>query len=231
MTQYIVCNHPQGSAEWLTDRIGKITGSVVEAVFAEGRGGKESITKKKLRVQKAMEIIKGEPYPEGFKSAAMMWGNEQEPHARMRYELETGLDVAEMGFIYLPGIAAGVSVDGAVVDGGRRGFVEFKCPDTHTHMDYLVADAIPPEYLPQITHEFWVTGYDFCDFVSYDPRVEDCLQLFVKRVWRDEAAVQKHAAGVITFTLEVDKQVKEYRALIERRRAAKAANQTFAEAA
>jgi hypothetical protein len=93
-----------------------------------------------------------------------------------------------------------------------RGFLEIKCPKTATHIGYLLANRLPPEYLAQVTHTFWVTGAEFCDFVSYDPRLPEYLRLFHVRIMRAEVDVAAHEAEVLAFLSEVDALEKRLRA-------------------
>ena len=203
MSRFITSPNAQGTPEWFADRMGMVTGSTAKSALARSK-----IAGAGMRVDLMMDlalqnITKVQP-EEGYKSQEMLWGNEQEPHARMAYELRTGLDVSESGFVYLAsGVKAGCSVDGFVVDGGRKGFTEFKCPKSKTHWGYIVNGAAPSEYATQITHNFWITGYDFCDFMSFDPRMPEKLREFHIRIERDEAAVKAHEAGVLQFLEEL----------------------------
>jgi hypothetical protein len=190
-----------------------VTGSACSAVFAKLKSG-EAATRANLRMDLVLETVTGNPPEEGYKSPEMIWGTEQEPFARMAYEMAKGFDVTESGFVYLAdGTKAGCSVDGFVVDGGRKGFTEYKCPKSKTHWGYILGGVAPSEYMNQITHNFWITGAAFCDFMSFDPRMPEKLREFHVRIERDEAAVQAHAAGVIQFLMEVDADVKKMRQL------------------
>ena len=48
-----------------------------------------------------------------------------------------------------------------------------------------------------------VTGKEWCDFVSYDPRLPEDLQLFVVRLERDEEYIKAMEAEVEKFLGEV----------------------------
>lgn len=218
MSRYIVCQHEQGTEGWFNDRLGLVTGSVVSAVFATVKSG-EASTRADLRMDLLLERITGAAQPKGYTSPEMAWGTEQEPHARMAYEMTKGLDIAESGFVYLPDIKAGCSVDGFIYDGGKVGIYEAKCPKSKTHWGYINAGVMPSTYKAQVTHNLWITGADFCDFMSFDPRFDPVLQQFHFRVWRNEAEINQHAAGVRQFLLELDADEKKMRALIEQRRA------------
>ena len=51
------------------------------------------------------------------------------------------------------------------------------------------------------------TGRAWCDFVSFDPRMPDDLQLFVKRVERDPKRIAELCAEVTKFLGEVDQMM------------------------
>jgi hypothetical protein len=212
MSRYIVSEHPQGTPGWFKDRLGFVTGSVVKAVFATIKSG-EAAARADLRVDLCLQLITGDVPEQGFKSLEMIWGTEKEPLARLAYEMATGNDVEESGFVYLAdGTKAGCSVDGFTKDGGRIGLVEFKCPKSKTHWNYIKDGKAPAEYMPQIVHNLWITGAEFCDFMSFDPRMPEGLQTFLIRVERDEAAIQAHAAGVMEFLETVKAEEASMRA-------------------
>lgn len=218
--RYITCTHPQGSEGWFSDRLGKVTGSSVSAVFAKIKTG-EASTRADYRMDLVLERITGKPTePDFVKTKDMERGNEMEPHARMGFEIATGLDVRESGFVYLPDVAAGCSVDGWIEQDGKIGIFEAKCPKSKTHYGYLLAGVAPSQYMPQITHNMWVTGAEFCYFTSYDDRMPEGLQQFIIRIDRNEDAIREHEAGVLQFLKEVDADEAKMRKLIEQRMAA-----------
>ena len=141
------------------------------------------------------------------------WGKEQEAHSRMAYELRTGLDIREMGFLSMNGVMAGCSLDGLIEEDGRIGVWESKSPKSKTHLEYLLAGVLPDDYLRQVTHNVWVTGADFADFQSYDPRMPAGLGLFIVRVWRKDLDIEGHERGVLQFLAELDAEEKRVRAL------------------
>lgn len=200
----IVCEHAQGTPEWLADRAGRATGSRAKDILAKIKTG-EAAARRNYRVQLATERLTGKPQESGFVSKEMQWGTDQEPFARMAYESATGNLVTEMGFIYLPNIMAGCSVDGLIEEGDRTGVFEAKCPLSATHVEYLVSGNLPTEYKPQILHNVYVTGADFADFVSFDPRMPEKLQLFKVRWERDEAEIKEYEAELLDFLSGVDR--------------------------
>lgn len=202
MSRYILSEHAQGTDGWKAARAGKATGSRAGDILAKIKTG-EAAARRDYRVQLVTERLTGAPAADGFVSKEMQWGTEQEPFARMAYEIATSAIVKEAGFAYLPEIAAGCSVDGFIDDGGVMGLLECKCPKSATHIGYLQAGKLPSTYEPQILHNMWVTGAEFADFVSFDPRLPENLQLFRIRVVRDEAKIKAHEAEVMLFLSEV----------------------------
>lgn len=208
MSRYIVCEHDQGTDGWLQDRAGRATGSRAKDILATIKSG-EAAARRDYRLELAIERITGSPAPQGFISADMAWGTEQEPFARMAYEAQTGRFVSESGFVYLPEIMAGCSVDGFVEDGGRVGIWEAKCPKSFTHISYVRANKMPSAYEPQIIHNMYITGAAFADFVSFDPRLTGKLQLFTVRVERDESVINDYEAKLLQFLAEVDAEYNQ----------------------
>jgi hypothetical protein len=129
----------------------------------------------------------------------------------MAYEIKREVIVHESGFAYLTDIQAGCSVDGFVEDYDGMGIVEYKCPKSATHIEYLMANRLPPEHEPQVLHNLWITGAAFCDFASFDPRLPEHLQLFVIRVQRDEEKLKAHEAEVLRFLEEVEALYQQLR--------------------
>lgn len=208
MSRYIVSPHAQGTDGWLQDRAGRATGSRASDILATIKSG-EAAARRDYRLELVVERMTGAPAPQGYVSAEMQWGTEKEPFARMAYEAQTGRLVSESGFAYLPNIMAGCSVDGFIEDSGRIGIWEAKCPKSYTHISYRMGGKVPPAHEPQILHNLWVTGAEFADFVSFDPRFPEPLQLFVVRYERDEKAILDYEAKLFQFLLEVDQQYNQ----------------------
>lgn len=208
MIRYILSEHQQGTDGWKSDRAGKATGSRAADILATIKAG-EAAARRNYRAQLVAERLTGSPAENGFVSEAMKWGTATEGLARLAYESATGAIVREAGFAYLPDIQAGCSVDGFIEDGDKIGIFEAKCPLTATHINYLLNDRLPPEYEPQLLFNMWITSAAFADFVSFDPRLPDNLQLFRVRVQRDEAKLIKIGAEVIVFLQETDALLKK----------------------
>lgn len=199
----------QGSEEWHIARSGKVTASSVENVLAKGKGGAESKTRKDYLIQIATERLIGRPAGDSYFSDVMQWGLEQEPFARAAYEMHAKTFVDQVGFVLHPTIdGAGMSPDGLV---GDTGLVEIKCPLSKTHVRYRLENKVPAEYCMQMLWQMACAERDWCDFVSFDPRMPEDLQLFVVRFERDDEAIKAMEAEVLTFLTEVDELIKRLR--------------------
>lgn len=210
MSRYICSPHAQGSPEWLADRAGRLNGSEVAAIFATIAKG-EAAARADLRYKIVLERLTGKPEQNGYVSPEMAWGTEQEPFARMAFEMANDLDVTESGYCYLPELMAGVSPDGFVTENGKLGIIEFKCPKSRTHLGYIDAGIVPKIYVPQVDHTMWITGAEFAYFQSFDPRFPEKLQRFQVRIDRDHERIDLHEKTVLKFLEEVEELEKQLR--------------------
>jgi len=194
----------QRTDEWRQLRIGKVTGSRICDVLAEIKKG-EAASRRNYRAEIVVETLTGIA-SEGFISKEMQWGMDTEPFARAAYELQQDVEVTTVGFATHPLIERfGASPDGLV---GTDGLVEIKCPNTATHLDYLLNGVAPADYEPQMLAEMACTGRQWCDFVSFDPRLPSHLQLFVRRFHWDEARITEIETKVVKFIEEVDEVLR-----------------------
>ena len=195
----------QGTDEWRALRLGHVTASNVADVMAKGKSG-EAVTRKKYKVKLLAERLTGASQ-DFYTNAAMEWGTEQEPYARMAYEVANDVLVDKTGFWPHETIKwVGVSPDGLVdIDG----LGEIKCPNTTTHLDYILDDKVPTEYYKQIQCQLWVTGRSWCDFISFDPRLPQRNQLFVKRCFRDEALMAEMEKEIREFLQEIEYLIEQ----------------------
>lgn len=201
----------QGTLEWRMLRLGKISGSRISDVMAKGRDNKPSVTRENYMYELATERLTNIP-TESFTSPAMTWGTENEDMARTAYEVFKGVFVSELPWVAHPNIAnAGCSPDGLVDD--ELGLVEIKCPNTKTHIEYILKGEPAKTYYNQMMWQMACTGRQYVDFVSYDPRLPVDLELFVARLQRDEEQIQLITEEVIKFDNEVTQLVNKLKEL------------------
>lgn len=199
----------QRSAEWFAARAGRLTGSCAKDMLAKVQSG-EAAARRDLRTRLVVERLTGEPQEESaFVNAAMQRGIDKEPEAFAAYEAETGLVVRRTGFLAHTELMVGCSLDGDVDN--FAGIIELKCPKSATHLGYLRAGGLPSPHRPQVLHNLWATGAQWCDFASYDDRFPPHLRLFRVRVERNEQDIAEYAAAATAFLAEVE---REYQSLL-----------------
>lgn len=201
----------QGSEAWHALRLGKVTASRISDIIARTKTG-WGASRKNYAAELVAERLTGTP-AEGFTNAAMKWGTETEPQARAAYEFFCDQAVVEVGFVDHPTIKmSGASPDGLI---GDDGMVEIKCPNTATHIDTLLAKSIPDKYIAQMQWQMACAGRQWNDYVSFDPRLSGGLQLFVRRLQRDDGRIAELEKEVRIFLAEVDKIVADLTGLSE----------------
>ena len=207
----------QRSEAWRQARCGHLTASRAHVVLARGRKGGDSLMRLDYRRQLIFEQLTGTPDDSQFVSAAMRRGLEQEPAARAAYAQHTGQRVETSGFVAHDDLPIGCSLDGHVArfTGLLRlpGVVEVKAPNTATHLEYLTSRRIPARYRAQLTHHLWITGAEWCDFVSFDDRLPPPMHLFVLRVHRDQVDVAGYARAATQFAEELLADVRALQGL------------------
>jgi putative phage-type endonuclease len=206
----------QGSAEWFAIRAGRVTASRVADVIAKTKTG-WGASRANYMAELIAERLTGEP-AERFTNAAMQWGTDHEPDARAAYEFFRDASVIEVGFVEHPAIAmTGASPDGLV---GDDGLVEIKCPNTATHLDTLLSQTVPAKYVTQMLWQMACTGRQWCDFVSYDPRLPESMSLFVKRIDRDDKRIAELETDVSAFLVETANKLAQLNSLYGTKEAA-----------
>lgn len=204
----------QRTPEWFQSRLGRLTGSRAADALDFLKGGKESAKRRDYRMQLVCERLTGRPQEDGFTNAAMERGVELEPAALVAYERLTGHVAQPSGFLAMTDVMAGCSLDGQVDQ--FTGILEIKCPKTSTHLGYWRGPSqAPADYLPQITHNLWVTGAQWCDFLSFDDRLPAELQTFLVRVKRADVDMAAYESAAMAFLAEVDAEVTALQAEIK----------------
>jgi putative phage-type endonuclease len=206
----------QGSPEWFAQRCGKVTASCIADMMAKtktGWGASRLNYRAKLVAERLTGIVE-----KGYSNAAMEWGSAMEADARTAYEFYRGVDVVLAEFVTHPTIAmSGASPDGYV---GDDGLVEIKCPNTATHIETLLGQAVPGKYNLQCQWQLACTGRAWVDWVSFDPRMPEEMRLFVRRIERDEARIKDICDHVECFLQEIDATVAELTKLYRQQEAA-----------
>lgn len=193
----------QGSPEWFTVRLGKVTASRISDVMAKTKNG-WGASRANYMAQLIAERLTGEAQ-ESFSNAAMQWGTDHEPDAKAAYEFYTDTEIASVGFVHHPKLSmSGASPDGLV---GPDGLLELKCPNTSTHIDTLLGQTAPEKYMSQMQWQMACADRLWCDFVSFDPRMPEPMRLFVTRIMRDDERIEEMEGLVTAFLVELDQKL------------------------
>jgi len=206
----------QGTPEWRAARAGSLGASQVQQALSRIKSG-WGADRANVMAQLVVERLTGLP-TDSFTNAAMQWGNDKEPEARAAYSFIMDVDVAQVGLVLHPTIpGTHASPDGLV---GERGLLEIKCPNSATHIETLSGGAVPGKYVTQMQWQMACTEREWCDFVSFDPRLPAEMQLFVRRVERDDALIASLEADVRDFLAEVDAKIEALKSAVQQKEAA-----------
>jgi YqaJ-like viral recombinase domain len=192
-----IINCEQNSEEWLRARAGIATASQFSTILAKGEGK----TRRTYMLKLAGEIITGEPM-ESFSNEHTERGHTMEDQARDLYAFQTGYQLDRVGFI--KDGRKGCSPDSLI---GTDGGAEIKTKLPHLLIEVLLKGEVPPEHKAQIQGTLWIAKRQWWDIGIYWPK----MPLFVKRMERDEAYIQKLATAVDTFNAELDEVVAQIR--------------------
>ena len=147
-----------------------------------------------------VERLSGAPVmiPENY---ALQWGKDNEPLALAAYEAKTTQMVREVEFIKSDVLHCGASPDGLINDDGG---IEIKCPvNAIKHIHTLRKNEMPDEHIPQVQGQMAVADLQWVDFVSFDPRLPEHLQLFIKRIERDQVYIDTLLNDISVFESEL----------------------------
>lgn len=213
----------QRTLQWFADRAKCITASRMsdlyyeQGVFKTGPRAGQSKPPTKARMdyidQIVAEILTDGP-KDSVNAKALDYGKEMEPQALAAYEFLTGNQTETCGFIRHPDYSfIGASPDFlAGTDGGG----EIKCPMSIVVHATTLREGLPSEHIEQIQGGLWVTGRQWWDFISYNPKFPYGLDLYVQRIERDNEAIAK----IQEDCLSAWQQVQEILKTLEARKAA-----------
>ncbi len=175
--------------EWLSKRLGKITCSKFTDLMANGKSKDHPFSQTGMTYLKRIVAERlGSWY--SISARSMDHGNEYEPHAIAEYASRKSVAVDSKPFQYFAYTDdIGGTPDGLV---GIDGCIEVKCPfDPSVHVNTLLSMEVPKEYEWQVVGHMLVTGRQWCDFISYDPRMNGKHKLCVIRVERSEPRIDE----------------------------------------
>jgi hypothetical protein len=194
----------EGWGELSPERIGRATASRISDVIAKTKSG-YSTSRGNYAAELVAERLTGVQYSSGYENAAMKFGRETEPLARIAYEFHTDSQVDKAGFIVHPTIPlSGASPDGVI---NNDGLVEIKCPNTATHIATLRGEPMADKYYVQVQWQMACTKRLWTDWVSFDPRLPEEMRLFVARIPLDRKRIHELEDEVTAFLAEVEATV------------------------
>lgn len=175
----------QKTPEWIQLRLDHpLTASEAQAIGNQGKG-LETLCWNKLAEKYSSAS------PEDISNNHIDRGNELEEHARAMYELDTGRQVTEVGFITNEKYPlAGASPDGLVEDGG----LEIKCFADPKHFRFIIEPTIESQYMWQMQMQMLIGEFKFVDFVAFNPNYTNSL--VIVRVKKDKEKQDKLKEGL-----------------------------------
>ena len=201
-----IINCEQGSPEWINARLGLVSASRFKDVMTEPRAKKDkeagmlSGTAESYMQELISEILTGQQM--AISGKALDHGTEYEPAACTHYEFMFDIDVEHVGIILTDDRKTGASPDGLV---GADGMIEIKCPySSKNHIATIISGCMPSEHMPQVQGNMWINGRQWCDFISFDPRIDGDAGFFVQRIYRDEEYIQTLEEKVSAFVRKME---------------------------
>lgn len=153
----------------------------------------------------AIERISLMPHGEPPKAWVLARGHEMEAAARMIYEARTGAFVTESGICITECEGFAYSSDGLCDDDG---LIEIKAPIDSAKIMAMWLTGDVSEYMHQMQGGLWITGRKWCDFIMYVPDLAPVgKDLFVKRVFRDDAFIDTMVGQLMRFQALVEANV------------------------
>ena len=73
----------------------------------------------------------------------------------------------------------------------------------------LLHGAFDGKYIKQVQFQMACTGRAWVDLVSFDPRLPGDMQIFIKRIPRDDGMITELEKEAVAFLREVDATVLE----------------------
>jgi putative phage-type endonuclease len=193
----------QGSEAWHDLRCGWVGASRIADVMAKGKTGGPSASRANFMADLIVARLTGKN-PETYQSEEMRWGVENESNAVALYEFRNDVETTKCSFIKHPAIHyAGASPDRLI---GDYGVLEVKCFKTSNHIETLMTETIDRRYFLQIQWQLACTQRQWADFIAYDPRLPPSMQLFQKRIFRDEKIIAELTIGVKEFLAELEEK-------------------------
>lgn len=167
----------QRSPEWLKARIGRVTASSVGAIL----GNSPFRTRGDVMRQMVRSYHGAESEFTG--NIATEYGTNNEAGALVEFEMLTGMDVAQVGFVTREDWA-GCSPDGLIEEDAG---LEIKCPFGLRKEESPVFKSLhdQPHYYDQVQFSLWVTGREIWHFFQWAPNGHAMEKTVPDPEWQD----------------------------------------------
>lgn len=203
----------QGSAAWIEARCGCFTASRVSDAFAKLKSGAWAMSRHDYLMELVAERMTGRAAPH-YVSKEMLEGIEAEADAVAAYEWKHDVIAEPAGFIEHPTIQnAGASPDRLI----GKNLLEVKSPKSNTFVELRLARQFGYDRKKMDTDDGYVAqcmwqlackpDAEWCDLVYYDPRMPIGLELYERRIVRDDKIIAAMEDEARAFLAEVDELV------------------------
>ena len=200
----IIDDIEQGSEQWIAARLGIASSSCFSKIVTSK--GEPSASAKDYMYELAEQRITGK-IKDKFYSQDMQEGHDREEDSRNLFAMVKGLEVRQVGLIYMDELRDVLcSPDGLIV-GEEAGF-EVKNPKLKTHDKTLTEAKMPTKHIHQVQGSMMVTGYSHWWFASCFPGVKP----FITKVARDEIFIGKLRSALTQFNAELNLMVRKLEA-------------------
>lgn len=174
-------------------KLGFISASMAKGVLTSGRKKDELFGQTFIKQAQAIGagLLGWEVNEEIGHIPHIQHGIDFEPIAIICYEAETMVTVhGAQEWIESECGRFGCTPDGLV---GNDGMIEVKCPKSVNHLSNILEQEQLKIYQPQMQFSLWLTGRQWCDWISFDPDAPEGLKLYIHRVFRDEKMIKQIA--------------------------------------
>lgn len=204
-------NLKQGTDEWLEMRKCKVTGSKFSRAISSKKETRLGLIKE-LIAQKYANVIE-----DGYKSPQMTRGTDEEKYAIQSYVERYDKEVEVVGMCEHDDYDWLMFSPDRYED-NRETYLEAKCPDSETLIQYMLDTKLPSVYKPQIILSFIVNEKQKkAKLIAYDARFREYNhQMKIFEVTREELAedIQNATEMLHLFKKEWEEVDNYYQSLI-----------------